>query len=284
MSRIRSIKPEFFLDDELAELPLLARLIFIGLWTLADCEGRLEDRPKRIRAQLHPYDDGDTDAMLQALHDAGFIQRYTRDGSRYLQVRNFKKHQRLSGKEAEAESSIPPPPAHGEFTENQSPVSEIEAGSNGEATGKQRGSNGEAANVQEWKGKEGNGNGKEGSMLAQARAARSHKTPFPSDFEIGDKTRAWAEQNGFDRLDKHLEAFKGKALAKDYRYADWQQAFQNAVRDDWAGLRKPPGFPGGGRARDGKPRSADPRIAEVQDILAGLKRPAIEGECLHVTH
>ena len=69
MSRIRTIKPEFFLDDELAELTPLTRLIFIGLWTLADCEGRLEDRPKRIRAQLHPFDDDDTDAMLQALID-----------------------------------------------------------------------------------------------------------------------------------------------------------------------------------------------------------------------
>ena len=54
MSRIRSIKPEFFLDEELAELSPLTRLLFVGLWTLADCEGRLEDRPKRIRAQLHP--------------------------------------------------------------------------------------------------------------------------------------------------------------------------------------------------------------------------------------
>jgi len=121
-------------------------------------------------------------------------------------------------------------------------------------------------------------------MPAQARGARSHKTPFPPDFAISDPTRAWAEQNGFDRLSDHLEAFKGKALAKDYRYADWQQAFRNAVRDDWAGLRKPQAVPGGGRARDGEPRSADPRIAEVQDILAGLKRPAIEGECVHVTH
>lgn len=80
MSRIRAIKPEFFLDDELAELSPLTRLLFIGLWTLADCKGRLEDRPKRIRAQILPFDDGDTDAMLQALHERRFIYRYTVNG------------------------------------------------------------------------------------------------------------------------------------------------------------------------------------------------------------
>ena len=241
MSRIRSIKPEFFLDEELAELSPLTRLLFVGLWTLADCEGRLEDRPKRIRAQLHPYDDGDTDAMLQALHDARFIKRYSVNGVRYLEIRSFKKHQRLSGKEADGESALPGPIESNFIDNNQ--INNIEA------TGKQRGSNGEAANVQEGKGigKEGKGIGNEGSVSAQARSARTTSTPLPPDFEIGEQTRDWAERNGYDRLPDHLEAFKGKALAKGYRYADWQQAFRNAIRDDWAGLRKPAAVPGGGR-------------------------------------
>lgn len=109
MSRIRTIKPEFFLDDELAELSALHRLLFVGLWTLADREGRLEDRPKRIRAQILPFDDGDTDAMLADLARAGFVVRYEADGKRYLQVRNFTKHQRITGSEAESKSQIPAP-------------------------------------------------------------------------------------------------------------------------------------------------------------------------------
>jgi hypothetical protein len=110
MSRIRTIKPEFFIDDELAELSPLHRLLFIGLWTLADREGRLEDRPKRIRAQVLPFDDGDTDKMLQDLHDGGFVQRYEADGKRYLVVTGFVKHQRITGSEAESRSQLPPPP------------------------------------------------------------------------------------------------------------------------------------------------------------------------------
>lgn len=288
MSRIRSIKPEFFLDDKLAELTLLARLLFIGLWTLADCEGRLEDRPKRIRAQIHPYDDGDTDALLQSLHDGGFINRYTVDGVRYLEIRNFKKHQRLSGKEAEAESMIPPPSAAQlQLQQVVAVISQDQPIDHqaGEATGKQRGSNGEAANAQEGKGRERKGRGKEGSVSAPARPAPARSIPLPDDFAISPATEAWAEQHGYDQLPEHLEAFKGKAQAKGYRYVDWQAALKNAIRDDWAGLRKQ-AAPGGGRIRreSGITVPVTPQGAEFDALLRNLSRPALEGELAHASH
>ncbi|WP_169709650.1 hypothetical protein [Deferrisoma camini] len=111
MARIRTIKPSFFLDDELAELPYAARLLFAGLWCLADREGRLEDRPKRIKAEVLPYDDEDVDALLTALAEAGFVQRYEVDGARYIQVVNFAKHQKPNHREAA--STIPPPGGNG---------------------------------------------------------------------------------------------------------------------------------------------------------------------------
>ena len=54
--RARNIKPGFFKNDTLAELEFAARLLFIGLWGLADRAGRLEDRPKKIKAEVFPYD------------------------------------------------------------------------------------------------------------------------------------------------------------------------------------------------------------------------------------
>ncbi|MFA7268724.1 MAG: hypothetical protein WC073_05220 [Sterolibacterium sp.] len=60
------------------------------------------------------------------------------------------------------------------------------------------------------------------------------ETPLPEDFKPNDSTIAWAKKKGFERLDEHLENFIGTAKAKGYIYADWQQAFQNAVRNDWA--------------------------------------------------
>lgn len=93
MARTRLIKPDFFHDEDLAELPFEARLLFAGLWTIADREGRLEDRPKRIKAQVFPYDDLNVDYLLQRLASAGFISRYSVDGLDVVQVRTFVKHQ-----------------------------------------------------------------------------------------------------------------------------------------------------------------------------------------------
>lgn len=93
MARARNIKPGFFRNADLVELPMEARLLFIGLWTLADREGRLEDRPKQIKMEIFPADSVDCDALLMQLASTGMVARYEVDGKRYLQVVNFTKHQ-----------------------------------------------------------------------------------------------------------------------------------------------------------------------------------------------
>ncbi len=107
MPRIRNIKPDFFLSENVGELKIMTRLFFIGLWTQADKDGRLEDRPKKLRVQLFPYDEGDVagvEMMLKEL-DARFITRYQVDGEAYIQINGFKKHQRPHV--TERESKIP---------------------------------------------------------------------------------------------------------------------------------------------------------------------------------
>lgn len=108
MPRIRSIKPDFFMHEGLAELSPLHRLLFIGLWTQADRAGRLEDRPKRLKASLLPWEDCDLDALLEDLHVAGFILRYELEGAGYIQIPSFERHQKPHVKEAV--STIPAPP------------------------------------------------------------------------------------------------------------------------------------------------------------------------------
>lgn len=100
MSRIRSIKPEFFLDDEIATMEPLARLLFIGLWLMADREGRLENRPKRVKAEVLPYDDCNIELMLTKLATGGFVNFYEVGGERYIEIPNFLKHQRPNIKES----------------------------------------------------------------------------------------------------------------------------------------------------------------------------------------
>ncbi len=105
--RIRSIKPSFFLDEDLAALPFEARLLFAGLWCLADKAGRLEDRPKRIHAMLFPYEPKvDVNGLLDRLAAANFILRYEVDGRGLIQVRSFERHQRPNHREVDSE--LPP--------------------------------------------------------------------------------------------------------------------------------------------------------------------------------
>lgn len=114
MARARNIKPGFFTNDVLAECSALARLLFQGLWCHADREGRLEDRPRKIKAEILPYDDCDVEELLQQLSSRGFVVRYQHGSERFIQVTNFGKHQNPHMKEPE--STIPAPCLSGAST------------------------------------------------------------------------------------------------------------------------------------------------------------------------
>ena len=107
MARARNLKPGFFRNADLVELPVETRMLFAGLWTLADREGRLPDRPRQIKMEIYPADSFDIDAMLAALHGAGFILRYEVNGIRCIEVQNFLKHQ--NPHHAEKPSTLPAP-------------------------------------------------------------------------------------------------------------------------------------------------------------------------------
>jgi hypothetical protein len=110
MARARNIKPGFFVNEDLIELPPLTRLLFIGLWTIADREGRLEDRPKRIKVQLMPGDNCDPEQMLNELQSKKFITRYVIGNQSFIQIDNFSQHQNPHVKEPG--STIPEPDKH----------------------------------------------------------------------------------------------------------------------------------------------------------------------------
>jgi hypothetical protein len=106
--RIRYLKPGFFQNEILAECDMAARLFFEGLWVCADREGRVENRPKRLKINILPYDDCDVIALLDQLEQRGFIQRYSVDGNDYIVICQFAKHQKVHHKEPP--SVLPPPP------------------------------------------------------------------------------------------------------------------------------------------------------------------------------
>ena len=101
MARARNIKPSIMDNEDLAEIEPLSRLLFIYLWMLADREGRLEDRPKRIAAQALAYDrNADVEKMLDALQSSGFIDRYEANSVACIQIKAFSKHQNPHVREA----------------------------------------------------------------------------------------------------------------------------------------------------------------------------------------
>lgn len=108
MPRARNLKPGFFKNEDLAECSAWARLCFAGLWTLADREGRLEDRPKRIKGELFAFDSFDVEPLLCELEKRSFIVRYEIDGERFIQVSKFLTHQ--TPHYSEKPSVIKPPP------------------------------------------------------------------------------------------------------------------------------------------------------------------------------
>ena len=72
---------------------------------------------------------------------------------------------------------------------------------------------------------------------------RQLKTTIPNDFGISERVRVWAEKNVHHSLDIHLENFIGVCRAKGYRYVDWDEAFMNAIRNNWANVQSAPATP-----------------------------------------
>lgn len=108
MPRARNIKPAFFTNPELSECSISARLLFIGLWTLCDREGRMLFRPKFIKMNIFPADDVNVSNLLDELAFHHLVLIYNIDKQNVLFVPGFKKHQNPHPNESP--SNLPPHP------------------------------------------------------------------------------------------------------------------------------------------------------------------------------
>lgn len=144
MARIRSIKPEFFVDEDLQDLEAenpgkFCMLVFAGLWGHCSRFGVFEWRPRTLKLSILPFLNYDLAETLCLLEKAGFIARFFVDGREYGHVRSFEMHQRISGKEALSSPVLPLPPGNGIGEAPGNTVgesSEGEKGNTGEAPGK----------------------------------------------------------------------------------------------------------------------------------------------------
>lgn len=95
--RIRTIKPEILEDERSAGLSSDAWRLWVSMWLLADDHGRLRGAPEWLRAQVfwsapHPVHVSD---LLLELHQANVIVQYEIAGQKYIEIRNWAKHQKV---------------------------------------------------------------------------------------------------------------------------------------------------------------------------------------------
>jgi hypothetical protein len=104
--------------------------------------------------------------------------------------------------------------------------------------------------------------------IVDKSSRRKAKTEMPKDFAVSEAVSAWAKREGYGQLDKHLDAFRRKCEAKGYTYANWDAAFMEAIREDWAKLR--------GRTATGAAPPADGGDGEWHETRSGVEKRAAE--------
>jgi len=97
MSRIRTIKPEFWTSEQVVECSQGARLLFIGLWNFCDDGGVHPASEKRLKMEVFPADDEDSTSirrMIGELLSNNLIIEYSIKNQMFWRVLGWK-HQKL---------------------------------------------------------------------------------------------------------------------------------------------------------------------------------------------
>ena len=95
MARIRSIKPDFWVDEKIVTLSFAARLLFIGLWNFADDDGRMVYSPHKIKMQIFPADSLDISELFGEIRRESLVVVYKVGEIEYLQILHFSRHQKI---------------------------------------------------------------------------------------------------------------------------------------------------------------------------------------------
>lgn len=104
MAKIRTIKPEFWDDEQIASLPFGCRLLFIGIWNFADDNGIIRSSEKYIKSKVFPYDDNlrlsEIKNWLNELEKNRWLVPVSYKNESYYAIRTFDVHQRIDSRYA----------------------------------------------------------------------------------------------------------------------------------------------------------------------------------------
>lgn len=221
----RIIRESILTSEAVSSLDWAAEVFYRRLHSIVDDYGRHEAGQQLLRAKCYPLQTdsvrvADIARWMAACQKSGLILVYGVNGKQYLEVSKFGQQQRSASK-------CPPPPADAGVCEHLlsidskclQPPADAHLGVS------------VVVDVDVC------------DTPPRKRGAPARKTSIPDDFGISERVKRWAGEKGFDRLETRLDDFASKARAKGYTYADWDEAFMGAIRNDWANLAAAPQAP-----------------------------------------
>ena len=226
MARKRMIDPSFWTDEKLGEYcNMVERLLFMGLISNADDEGRGRANPKLLMSSIFPYDDmriSDFKNSLAKLAGLGLIRLYQVEGQQYFEVVNFAKHQTIN---KPTPSAFPPstvglPEDYGSTTVGLPPKRKEEKRK--EVKGKEE---------KETRAREKHKYGQYGNVLLSDDDMQALQTEFPADYQSRiEQLSAYVASTG-KSYKNHLATLRNwarrDAEKKASAYGGKQTKFQN---------------------------------------------------------
>lgn len=97
MARIRSVKPEFWSNEQVAQCSIPARMLFLGMLNFCDDGGVHPASAHRLRSEVFPSDsisNADVQSMVDELIAAGLLATYEAAGKRFWNVTGWH-HQKI---------------------------------------------------------------------------------------------------------------------------------------------------------------------------------------------
>lgn len=98
MARGRMIDSSLIQNEKVAEMPLAARWLLVGMICSADDQGRLKANPILLSNTIFPYEEisgAQVEEWLLMLQANGTILVYVADGKQYAQFKNWWEYQSL---------------------------------------------------------------------------------------------------------------------------------------------------------------------------------------------
>lgn len=117
MARKRQIDPDFFSDEDMAELNPIGRLGYIGLWCFVEDTGVFELRFRKLQAQIFPYDDVEFEPIYRKLVELGKVSEYEEGGRKYAFIKSFHRRQKIQHP-SNSQLPLPPEPYRHSIPEN----------------------------------------------------------------------------------------------------------------------------------------------------------------------